>query len=85
MSEPETTKTVPLHPDVERLTTESTICTFCVASGGLPEGLLSGFYWGVHAAREGAVALCFEHRVQLAFYFDLAERIGLLVKKKGLP
>ena len=63
------------HPDVESLTAESTLCTFCVVEGGLEEGILCGFYWGARAAKEGPISLCETHRIRLSFYFELSERI----------
>jgi hypothetical protein len=64
-----------MHADVERLTVDSTLCTFCVVEGGREEGLLSGFYWGAFAASSRPIAICDAHRIRLSFYFELVERL----------
>lgn len=64
------------HPDVERLTVESTLCTFCVVEGGREEALASAFYWGVQAAMDRPISLCDAHRIRLSFYFELSELIA---------
>ncbi len=73
------------NEDVERVTTESPLCAFCVVSGGLEEGLLLGFQMGVMAATKPPVAACEAHRIRLAFVFELADRYEAEFRKPSAP
>lgn len=65
-----------MHPIVDELTEESSICELCLADTDIEHAKLHIFLIVAHTALDKSkLAVCFKHRARLSFVFDLNDRI----------